>query len=160
MSEAKRIYQANLDAVSAAVVAGDFTKIRQHIAIPNMMSTTDSEIVMASVEEFDIVMMDFRSELLARGMVDYRRTCLEAHFVAGQSDMVAGRHRTEVILRNGATLPPYENHSVIMRIDDRWMGIWLQAIMDNTELQLLSPDIAAAQAEARRMLDRTGHRTA
>ncbi len=160
MSEAKRIYQSNLDAVSAAIVAGDYALIRRHIAIPNMMSTTDSEIVMASVDEFDIVMMDFRTELLARGMIDFRRTCLEAAFVAGQSDMVAGRHRSEVILRDGKSLPAYENHSVIMRIDGHWMGIWLQAMMDNTDLRILSPDIAAAQAEARRMLERTGHRTA
>ncbi len=157
MSEAFRIYQSNLDAVSAAIMAGDYIAIRRHLGIPNMMSTTDREIVMTSVEEFDLVMMDFREELIAKGMIDYRRTCIEAKFVAGRRDMVAGRHHTEVVLKNGTSLPRYENHSVIMRIDGNWMGIWLESAMDNSVLQLLSPDIAAAQAQARRILERSGH---
>lgn len=157
MSEAVRIYQSNLDAVSAAVLAGDCIEIRRHLGIPNMMSTPDREIVMSSVEEFDLVVMDFRDELIAKGMVDYRRTCLEAKFVAGRRDMIAGRHHTDVILRDGTSLPRYENHSVIMRINGTWMGIWLESAMDDSVLQLLSPDIAAAQAQARRMLERSGH---
>lgn len=151
MSDARKIYQANLDAVSEALLNGDIDTIKQHIAIPNMMSTSDSEIVMASIEEFERVMMDFRDILLAKGMVGYRRTCLEAKFVTGVPDMVAGQHRTEVLGRDGLALPAYDNHSVVMRIDGRWMGIWLQASVENAKLQILSPDIAAAQAEARRL---------
>ena len=157
MSKALRIYQSNLDAVSAAVLAGDYGMIRKHLAIPNMMSTPDSSVVLTSVDEFDLVMMDLRAELLGRGMTDYRRTCLEAKFVAGRDDMVAGRHKTEVLLGDGGMLPAYENHSVIMRIEGKWMGIWLESSMENSVIQLLSPDIAAAQAKARHMLELSGH---
>lgn len=152
-SEAVRIYQENLDAVSKALMEGDLHLMMRHIAVPNMMSTNDTEIVMSSPEELDLVMSDFRNQLLDRGVETYVRTCLDAAFVVGRDDMIAGRHRTETRGRQGVAGPEYLNHMVLMRIDGRWMGIWLQAIMDNTELQILSPDIAAAQAEARRMLN-------
>ncbi|MCR9109921.1 hypothetical protein [Marivita sp. XM-24bin2] len=151
---AKRIYQENLDAVSKALMDGDLREMMRHIAIPNMMSTHDTEIVMSSPEELDIVMTDFRAQLLARGVEVYTRTCLEADFVVGRDDMIAGHHRTETEGADGVAVNPYLNHMVLMRIDGRWMGIWLQAILKNTELEILSPDIAAAQAEARRMLDK------
>lgn len=151
---AKHIYQQNLDAGSRALMAGDLREMIRHIAIPNMMSTHDTEIVMSSPEELDIVMSDFRAQLLARGVETYTRTCLEADFVAGRGDMIAGSHRTEMTGRGGDAIPPYLNHMVLMQIEGQWKGIWLKAIMDNTELEILSPDIAAAQAEARRVLDR------
>ena len=153
MSTAVRIYQDNLDAVSKALMDGDLREVMRHIAIPNMMSTHDTEIVMSSPEELDIVITDFRAALLDRGVVSYIRTCLEADFVAGRDDMIAGRHRTDTADANGVPVTSYLNHMVMMQIDGTWMGIWLQAIMANTELQILSPDIAAAQAEARRVLD-------
>lgn len=152
-SLARKIYQTNLDLVSAALLAGDLGEMLRHIAVPNMMSTRDTEIVMSSPEELDMVMQDFRSQLLARGMQSFRRVCTEARFVAGTTDMVAGIHRTEVLGPKGVVMPPYLNHMVLMRIGGQWKGIWLQAIMDNTELEILSPDIAAAQAQARRLLE-------
>lgn len=152
-STAVRIYQENLDIVSRAVMDCDLPLVMRHIAVPNMMSTKDTEIVMSSPEELDMVMTDFRNHLLARGVETYRRTCLDAAFVAGRDDMIAGRHRTETTGAEDEPITQYLNHMVLMRIEGRWKGIWLQAIMDNTELQILSPDIAAAQAEARRMLN-------
>lgn len=153
LSPAVRIYQDNLDAVSKALMEGDLREMMRHIAIPNMMSTHDTEIVMSSPEELDMVMSDFRTQLMGRGVETYTRTCLEADFVAGRDDMIAGRHRTETKGANGVAVNPYLNHMVLMRIDGSWMGIWIQAILANTELEILSPDIAAAQAEARRLLD-------
>lgn len=152
-STAVRIYQENLDIVSKAVMDCDLPLVMRHIAVPNMMSTKDTEIVMSSPEELDMVMTDFRNHLLARGVETYRRICLDAAFVAGRDDMIAGRHRTETTGAEDEPITQYLNHMVLMRIEGQWKGIWLQAIMDNTELQILSPDIAAAQAEARRMLN-------
>ena len=150
---AMRYYQDNLDAVSKALMEGDLREVMRHIAIPNMMSTHDTEIVMSSPEELDMVITDFRSALLERGVASYVRTCLEADFVVGSDDMIAGRHRTYTADAEGTPITSYLNHMVLMRINGSWMGIWLQSIMANTELQILSPDIAAAQAEARRVLD-------
>lgn len=152
-SEAVRIYQDNLDVVSRALMDCDLPLMMRHISVPNMMSTKDTEIVMSSPEELDIVMSDFRNQLLARGVETYERTCIEAAFVAGRGDMIAGRHKTVTTGEDGVAVAEYLNHMVLMQIDGQWKGIWLQAIMDNTELQILSPDIAAAQAEARRMLN-------
>jgi hypothetical protein len=149
---AMQLYQENLDAVSKALMGGDLREMMRHIAIPNMMSTHDTEIVMSSPEELDMVMTDFRTQLLARGVKTFERTCLEADFVAGRDDMIAGRHQTDTLGEAGVAVDTYLNHMVLMRIDGQWKGIWLEAIMSNTELEILSPDIAEAQAEARRML--------
>ena len=150
---AMQIYQDNLDAVSKALMDGDLREVMRYIAIPNMMSTHDTEIVMSSPEELDMVITDFREALLDRGVSSYVRTCLDADFVVGRDDMIAGRHRTDTADAKGVPITSYLNHMVLMRIDGTWMGIWLQSIMANTELQILSPDIAAAQAEARRVLN-------
>jgi hypothetical protein len=120
---AQRIYQQNLDAVSAAVLAGDLQDMMNHIAIPNMMATHDCEIVMTSPEELDMVMQDFRAQLLARGVHAYRRTCIEARFVAGRGDMIAGRHSSEGHCTAGrSAISPYMNHSVLMLMADAGRG--------------------------------------
>ncbi|WP_439122666.1 hypothetical protein [Marivita sp.] len=150
---AMKIYQKNLDAVSEALMDGDLPKMMRHIAIPNMMSTCDKEIVMSSPEELDMVMSDFRTQLLSHGVETYTRICLEADFVVGRNDMIAGRHETSTTGADGVAVSPYLNHMVLMKIDDQWKGVWLQAVMKNTELESLSPDIADAQAEAHRVLE-------
>ncbi len=154
----KRIYQDNLDAISRALMAGDLRQMLDHVGLPKFMATHDSEIVISSPEELDMVMQDFRSQLRERGVTQYNRTCVEAAFVAGRRDMIAGRHMTEARGKDGSVIiAPYENHMVLMQIGDRWRGVWVQAVMENTQLQILSPDIARAQAEARRILERSGH---
>lgn len=153
---AQQIYQANLDAGSAALMAGDTRAAIDHIAIPNMMATLDCEIVIASPEEFDIVLQDFRQKLLDMGADRYRRICTEADFVPGMADMIAGRHRTEITLKDGRAIPAYENRMVLLRIDGQWKGIWLQTLLSNHEIEILSPDIAEAQAKAHRGLEASG----
>lgn len=153
---AQEIYQANLDAFSVAVMAGDMRAALEQVAIPNLMATSDCEIVIASAEMFDIVMSDFRQKMLDSGVIGYRRTCTEAAFVPGMTDMIAGRHHSLLTLEGGKHLPPYQNRMVLLRIDGAWQSIWLQTEVKNTELELLSPDIAAAQAEAHRLLEQTG----
>ena len=66
---AMQIYQDNLDAVSKALMDGDLREVMRYIAIPNMMSTHDTEIVMSSPEELDMVITDFREALLDRGVM-------------------------------------------------------------------------------------------
>jgi hypothetical protein len=153
---AQRIYQENLDAVFRALMDGDLNQMLDHIAIPNMIATRDSQIVMSSHEEVDMVMQDFRSHLISRGVTEYHRVCIEADFVAGRRDMIAGRHETTARGADGVLITPYTSHMVLMTIGGRWQLIWLQAVMDNTELQMLSPDIAEAQAEAHRILETSG----
>ena len=154
MSEAERIYQANLNVVSDALMAGDLCAALEHIAIPNLMSTNDREIVMASPEEFDLVMQDFRAKLIEMGITRYTRRCLEADFVPGMTDMIAGRHETRMSYADGRLYPPFPSRMVLMRYGTAWKGIWLQTEMNSSEVEILSPDIAAAQADARRALEK------
>ena len=86
----------------------------KHIAIPNMMATRDSEIVMASPEELDMVMQDFRAQLLAA-----RRHQLPADLPRGgvrhrQRRMILGAaQRPTRSATIGARITPYMNYSVL-----------------------------------------------
>jgi hypothetical protein len=125
MGPAADIYQANLDAVSRAFWAGDTAAVLEHVGIPNLMSQSDREIVMTSVEEFDLVQQDFRQQLIDMGVIEYRRRCLDADFVPGMSDMIAGRHVTLMTYADGRRHPPFPSRMVLLRYETGWKGIWL-----------------------------------
>lgn len=158
--DANEVYQANLDAVASALMAGDLPLAMDHVGLPNMLATSDAEIVIASAEMLDLVMSDFRSHLRNKGVAEYRRICTEAAFVPGMSDMIAGRDETRMTQADGTQLPVCSNRMVLFRFDTGWKAIWTQTDVTNHELQILSPDIAAAQAEAHRLLETTGTATA
>ncbi|MBF9031044.1 hypothetical protein HKCCE3408_11625 [Rhodobacterales bacterium HKCCE3408] len=149
MNSARDIYQANLDAVSAALLAGDTDAMTRHLALPNLMATEDAEIVISSVEELDLVMTDFRDQLLARGVVRYHRICRQARFVPGLWDMITGIHDTWCTTRDGTPcVDRYESHMTLIRIGGDWKAARVESAIRNTDLAVLSPDIAAAQAIA------------
>jgi hypothetical protein len=157
MSEnARDIYQANLDAVSKAFMEGDTSTVLNYIGIPNLMSQNDREIVLASPEEFDLVLQDFRQQLLDMGVVDYYRRCTEAEFIPGMTDMIAGRHETLMTYGDDTVHPPFPSRMVLMRYPCGWKGIWLQTEMDSSEIEIISPDIAMAQTEDRRRMENGG----
>lgn len=145
MTTAHAIYQANLDAVSQAIMTGDLPLLRQHIAIPILLSGPTSEIVVSSVEELEIVVSDYREELIGKGFTAYRRTCIEAQVQPGQSDMIVGRHRTEIMAGRNHLLPPYECKLALMLIDGGWKAVWEQVECPRNEIEFLSRDISDAQ---------------
>lgn len=153
---ARKIYQANLDAVSASVLSGELKAAFDHLAIPNLMATRHCEIVTASAELLTLVLADHHRQLQDRGVVEYRRICTEAAFVPGMQDMIAGRNDTHMVLKDGSRPTPYSSRMVLMRTDGAWKGIWIQTDVLNTEFTILSPDIAAAQSEAHRLMEKTG----
>ena len=145
---AQRIYQDTLDAVSVAIMSGDLLEMMQHTAIPYLMATRDSQIVMASPEELDMVMEDLRLQLLSHGVTRFTRTCLRAHFITGHDDMIAGCHMTDGRDAFGSLFKPYQSHAVLIQMEEGWKWMWVQADLNNSDLGILSPDIAAAQAKA------------
>ncbi len=148
MASAQEIYKANLDAVSAGILTGDFRLIVQHIGVPILMATGSREVVVSSVEEMEILISDYRQQLIAKGLVEYRRTCLWAEFQPSMPDMIVGGHRTEIRSATGFIVPPYHCRLALMRIDGRWKAIWEQAHIAEESLEFLAADIALAQQQA------------
>ena len=155
MTTVRDIYQANLDAVSEAILTGDLPVLRRHLAIPIMLYGPTSEVVISSVEELEIVVSDYREQLIARGFTAYRRTCIEAEVQPGFPDMIVGRHRTEIMAGRNPLLPPYHCKLALMRIDGSWKAVWEQVECRRDEIEFLSPDFTAAQKRAHSAM---GHR--
>ncbi len=148
MASAPEIYKANLDAVSAGILTGDFRLIVQHIGIPILMATGSREVVVSSVEEMEILITEYRQQLIEKGLVEYRRTCLWAEFQKPLPDMIMGEHRTEIRSATGLIVPPYHCRLALMRIDGQWKAIWEHAHIVEDDVEFLATDIAKAQARA------------
>ncbi|MDE3079818.1 MAG: hypothetical protein KGI94_07290 [Paracoccaceae bacterium] len=153
MVSATEIYKSNLDAVSLGILTGDFRLIVQHIGVPILLSTGSREVVVSSVEEMEILISEYRQQLVSKGLVDYRRTCLWAEFQPNLPDMIVGAHRTEIVSADGFIVSPYQCRLVLMRIDGQWKAIWEQAHVAETDVEFLAPDIARAQQQAHAALN-------
>jgi hypothetical protein len=148
MTQARAIYQANLDAVSEAIMTGDLQLLCRHIAIPIMLYGPASEVVVSSIEEMEILIADYRAQLIAKGFTAYRRHCLTAQMQPGPSNMIVGRHRTEIMAGLSHVVPPYECTLALMQIDGAWMAVWEQVEDCATTVEFLSPDMTDAQKRA------------
>ncbi|MGL4238908.1 hypothetical protein [Tabrizicola sp.] len=155
---AAAIYQANLDAVSEAVWAGDLPTVLRHVAIPHQMLTEDAEFVIASADEMLILMTDFRAGLIRMGADSYLRVCRNAGFLPGQDDVITGQHDTFVLNEGVALRPPYLNDMTLIRsADGLWRACRIEARARNDGLPIISPDMAAAQRrELRQLFQRSG----
>lgn len=148
MATAASIYQANLDAVSEAIMTGDLHALRRHVAIPIMLYAPSSEVVVSSIEEMEILIADYRQQLIARGFTSYRRECLSARFQSGMRDMIIGQHSTVIMAGRTEVMPKFDVQMALMRIDGAWKAIWQEVVAENTSIEFLAQDITDAQKRA------------
>lgn len=153
MASASSIYQANLDAVSNALLSGDMMGMADGLAIPNSVLTEDSAMIVRSIDEQVIIATEFREHLLAMGMDGYVRTCIAAYFLRGRSDMIVGMHETRITKGGVLLRPTYLNRMTLIQMGNRWKGILIESDVSNEDLTILSPDLAESQ---RRELTRLG----
>lgn len=153
MASASAIYQANLDAVSDALLRGDIKGMADGLAMPNSVLTEDSAMIVRSIDEQVIIATEFREYLLGLGMDGYVRTCIAAHFLRGRSDMIVGMHETRITKRGVLLKPAYLNRMTLIHSGNRWKGILIESDISNEDLTILSPDLAESQ---RRELTRLG----
>jgi hypothetical protein len=148
MTIASQIYQANLDAVSAAVMTGDLPVLRRHVAIPIMLYGPASEVVVSSIEEMEILIFEYRQQLIARGFTSYDRTCLSAQFQPGMPDMILGHHSTLIMAGRAELMPRFDVQMALMRIEGQWKAIWQQVVAEEAPIEFLARDITDAQKKA------------
>ncbi|MBF9060336.1 hypothetical protein HKCCSP123_14215 [Rhodobacterales bacterium HKCCSP123] len=153
----KGLYQSFLDTVSRAVMDGDLVTVLRHVALPLMMSTRNRQIVASCPEEMDIVMSDLRSHLRAHDVTVYRRTCIEAGYFPGMSDMIIGRHLTEALSHDGPAMPSHTSHMALLLIGGQWKALWLESDADDRVIPMLSSDLSHAQAAAALTNQVAGH---
>lgn len=142
---AKEIYQDNLDAVSRALWDRDLDFMLVHIALPNMMITLDSTVVIRTRAEMEEAMLHFRNHLANIGVGAYHRIANSAGFLPGRRDTIVGLHDT-YIMRGGAfVVEPIPNQMTLLKIDGLWKGARIEAMTRNSDCPFVSPDMAVRQ---------------
>ncbi len=145
MQTARDIYQYNLDCVSRALFEGDLATMLDHLALPHLMMTADTEVVIASPDELLIGITDYREYLAATGVTGYSRVCRQASFVPSRNDLIVGRHDS-VLVRKGQREPVlYANRMTLMRIEGRWMSVQIEMDGCNADNPVIADDMAHAQ---------------
>ena len=139
------VYESHLSAVSPAAIAGDFEVILAHIAIPSQFLTADREVVVSSPDELALVLEDYAEMMRAEGVTDERERVLEAAFIPGMPDMIAGRHETEWHFADDRPPHRFVTRILLFRYPQGWKLIWLQTSLACDEIAVLSPEFAAAQ---------------
>ena len=139
------IYERHLAAVSPAALSGDFEVILAHIAIPSQFLTADREAIAASPDELALILEDYARGVQGEGVVDEREEVLDAAFVPGMPDMIAGRHVTEWHFADGRPPHRFATRILLWRYPQGWKLIWLQTELACADIPALSADFAAAQ---------------
>lgn len=156
-SDPRTIYERHLAAVSPAAMSGDFEVVLANIAVPSQILMADREVVIASPEELELVMQDYVHRLQAEGVVDERETCLDAAFVPGMPDLIAGRHQTEWHFADGRPPLTFGTRLLLFHYPAGWKMIWLQTDLSCDDIEALSAEFVAAQVLALHHISRGRH---
>lgn len=112
------IYQQALDAVSAAVLAGDFGAYAARIDLPYLVHTEVARLLVPTVEDLRPTFDNLVRALRSRGVTHYERVAREADFAAPLR--IEGRHFTHMIADGAHVAMPYEARQVLVRRGDGW----------------------------------------
>jgi hypothetical protein len=111
-------YQAALDAVSAAVLAGDFAAYIARIDLPYLLCTLTEDFVLKTPEELEPTFRSLSGALRRNGVTDYIRLAREADMV--RPDRIEGWHNTHVLCGDQRLVAPWAARQAIVLRD----GIW------------------------------------
>ena len=147
-SAAIDIYSRHLQAASKATFTGDLEGVLAHIAIPSHIQTADRDAIVTSPEELDLLMQDYSQLLQHEGVTEEVERCLEASFVPGMDDMVAGTHETTWLFADGRPPVTFRTRILLLRYGAQWKMIWLQSELACAQLAVVSAEFASAQRVA------------
>jgi hypothetical protein len=113
------IYQQALDAVSAAVMEGDFARYAARIDLPYLVVTEAASLIVTTLDELRPTFDNLIRTLRARGVTHYERVARAADFV--QPMRIEGRHYTHLIAGGAYVARPQSAEQALVRRGDRWL---------------------------------------
>lgn len=123
MPEARRIYQAHLDAVSRALWDRDFRAITDLKHFPHVIRYPGTERRFEKPEDLRANMQAFRTQLDGLGATAYHRVCERASFDPRNRDRINGAHWTYIMRGGNYLSDPYCCEMVLVRD----VGVWIVA---------------------------------
>lgn len=112
-------YQEALDAVSAAVLAGDFSAYLERLDLPYLVRMADADVVLTDAGSLRPTFDALSGGLRRRGVTHYERVAREARF--RRADRIEGRHFTHMIAGAERIAPPHAAAAALVRRDG---GTW------------------------------------
>jgi hypothetical protein len=145
--DARQIYQEQMERLSRAAFQGDIEHLLAHLALPCRIVMADCDAVITAGEELDFLIQDYVSNLSNAGVVGEREWCVEASFVSGAPDMIAGTHLTEWTYHNGQPPHRLSNRMVLIKLEGVWKQITLHIDLTTSRFEFLSQEFVIAQAK-------------
>lgn len=138
MPDPRKIYQATLDALSAAVLQGDVAVARQLIKLPWTVRTLTATLVIDTDAALVAGLLTYTATLQAQRVTDYIRIVRSADYLSPEA--IAGSHTTHTLRGAVVVVPPYENRMVLHldrgdwrvvvadhdMVNDRWPIHWVR----------------------------------
>lgn len=121
MEDPAKIYQENLDAVSAALMEGDGARCLAHMALPILMRTTGSEVLIETPEDLISDIEKHGVSLKGFGVTHYIRLVKKAAYL--REDIIEGWHETHMLRGAQIVLPRYMSRLILRQIDGPWKVI-------------------------------------
>jgi hypothetical protein len=113
------IYQQALNAVSDAVMAGDFDSYAAMIDLPYLIHTATADLLVTSRDDLRPTFDALSQGLTARGVTHYERVAREADFVA--RDRIDGWHHTHLLCNGRHVAYPHVSRHTIVRREEQWL---------------------------------------
>lgn len=113
------VYQEALDAVSRAVLAGDFDAYAVRIDLPYLVHTETARHLVVSREDLRPTFQALHETLRDLGVTHYERVAREADYV--QRDRIEGWHHTHLISHGERVTCPHASRQAIVRRGDVWL---------------------------------------
>ena len=113
------IYQAALNRVSEAVLAGDFDAYAAMIDLPYLVHTATADLLVSTREDLHPTFEALAQGLRDRGVTHYERVARAADYVA--RDRIEGWHHTHVLIDGEPLVYPHVSWHKLVRRDERWL---------------------------------------
>lgn len=113
------IYQEALDAVSNAVLAGDFASYAAMIDLPYLVLTETAQLLVTTEAELRPTFDAVHNGLKARGVRHYKRLARKAEYV--RPGRIEGWHNTHFLSETEFAAPSRWARQVIVLRDGRWL---------------------------------------
>ncbi len=141
-NNALQIYQAHVDALSAAMMDRDFGAFADRIELPHMILQERAEHLIETRDELESYFHGLHQMLKSHGTTDYVRIATEAAF---KSDtVIEGNHVTHILQGGKRLVKPYPNRLRLEQINGEWLETVAANAITNAQFDVLMPRIADA----------------
>lgn len=113
------LYQARLDAVSAAVMANDLAAYLACIDLPYLVCTAEAQFLLTTEAEMEPTFRNLSATLSRQGVTHFERVARTAQLV--RPDRIEGQHFTHMISNGERIIAPHPSRQVLVRRGDRWL---------------------------------------